>query len=52
MMKAHNSVDSESELVHTVVATATHEHDVTQAHALLYGEETDVFADAGNVGVA
>jgi IS5 family transposase len=38
--------------VHTVVATAAHEHDVTQAHALLHGEETDVFADAGYVGVA
>ena len=25
---------------------------VTQAHALLHGEETDVFADAGYVGVA
>lgn len=51
-MKAHIGVDAESGLVHTVVATAAHEHDVTQAHALLHGDETDVFADAGYVGVA
>ncbi len=51
-MKAHIGVDAESGPVHTVVATVAHEHDVTQAHALLHGEETDVFADAGYVGVA
>jgi IS5 family transposase len=51
-VKAHIGVDAESGLVHTVVATAAHEHDVTQAHALLHGDETDVFADAGYVGVA
>ena len=51
-MKAHIGVDAESGLVHTLVATAAHEHDVTQAHALLHGDETDVFADAGYVGVA
>ena len=51
-MKAHIGVDAESGLVHTVVATAANEHDVTQTHALLHGKETDVFADAGYVGVA
>jgi IS5 family transposase len=51
-MKAHIGVDAESGLVHTVVATAANEHDVTQTHALLHGDETDVFADAGYVGVA
>ena len=51
-MKAHIGVDAESGLVHTVVATAANEHDVTQAHTLLHGDETDVFADAGYVGVA
>ena len=50
-MKAHIGVDAESGLVHTVVATAANEHDVTKAHALLHGKETDVFADAGYVGV-
>lgn len=51
-MKAHIGVDADSGLVHTVVATAANEHDVTQAHALLHGQETEVFADAGYVGVA
>ena len=51
-MKVHIGVVAESGLVHTVVATPAHEHDVSQAHALLPCEETDVFADAGYVGVA
>lgn len=51
-MKAHIGVDAESGLVHTVVATAAQAHDVTQAHALFHGDETDVFADAGYVGAA
>jgi IS5 family transposase len=38
-------------LVHTLVGTAANVNDVTQAHALLHGEETDVFADAGYRGV-
>jgi IS5 family transposase len=50
-MKAHIGVDAESGLVHTVVGTAANAHDITQAHALLHGEETDVFADAGYRGV-
>jgi len=44
-------VDAESGLMHTVVGTAANVSDVTQAHALLHGEETDVFADAGYRGV-
>jgi IS5 family transposase len=31
----------------TVVGTSANVNDVTQAHALLHGQETDVFADAG-----
>ena len=50
-MKAHIGVDAESGLVHTVIGTAAHVGDVTQAHALLHGEETTVFADAGYQGV-
>jgi transposase, IS5 family len=46
-MKAHIGVDADSGLVHTVVGTAANVNDVTQAHALVHGEETDVFADAG-----
>ena len=34
-----------------MVGTAANVNDVTQAHALVHGEETDVFADAGYQGV-
>jgi len=50
-MKAHIGVDADSGLVHTVVGTAANVNDVTQAHALVHGEEVDVFADAGYQGV-
>ncbi len=50
-MKAHAGVDADSGLVHSVATTAAHAHDVTLAHALLHGEETDVFADSGYRGV-
>jgi IS5 family transposase len=50
-MKAHIGVDAESGLVHTVTTTAANAHDVTQAHALLHGEEEVVFADSGYRGV-
>ena len=49
-MKAHIGVDAESGLVHTVIGTAANVNDVTQGHALLHGEEADVFADAGYQG--
>lgn len=50
-MKAHIGVDANSGLVHTVVGTAANVSDITQAQALLHGEETDVFGDAGYQGV-
>ena len=50
-MKAHIGVDADSGLVHTVVGTAANVNDVTQASALVHGEERDVFADAGYQGV-
>jgi IS5 family transposase len=50
-MKAHIGVDAESGLVHTVVGTAANVNDVTQAGALLHGEETAAFGDAGYRGV-
>ena len=49
-MKAHIGVDAESGLVHTVVGTAANVNDVTQAGALLHGQETSAFGDAGNWG--
>ncbi len=51
-MKAHIGVDADSGLVHTVIGTAANVNDVTQAGALVHGEEADVFADAGYQGVA
>lgn len=50
-MKAHIGVDAHTGLVHTLVGTAANVHDVTQAQNLLHGDETDVFGDAGYVGV-
>jgi len=50
-MKAHIGVDADSGLVHTVVGTAGHVSDVTQASQLLHGQESEVFTDAGYQGV-
>jgi len=49
-MKAHIGADAESGLVHTVKGTAANVSDVVEANALLHGEETDTFADAGYQG--
>jgi IS5 family transposase len=49
-MKAHIGVDAESGLVHTVTGTAANVNDVVEANALLHGDESDVFADAGYQG--
>ncbi len=50
-MKAHIGVDAESGLVHSLVSTAANVNDVTQAGALLHGQEADAFGDAGYRGV-
>ena len=50
-MKAHIGVDADSGLVHTVIGTAANVNDVTQAGALVHGQESDVFADSGYRGV-
>ncbi len=50
-MKAHIGVDADSGLVHTVRGTAGHVSDVVEANALLHGEETEGFGDAGYQGV-
>jgi transposase, IS5 family len=49
-MKAHIGADVASGVVHTVVGTAANQADITQAAALLHGQESDVFADAGYTG--
>ena len=49
-MKAHIGVDAESGLVHTVRGTTGSANDVTEANALLHGDETEAFGDAGYHG--
>jgi IS5 family transposase len=50
-MKAHIGVDAESGLVHTVRGTSGNVNDVVEANALLHGEESEAFGDAGYQGV-
>ena len=50
-MKAHVGADADSGLVQSVTTTAANARDITQAHVLLRGEETDAFADSGYQGV-
>ena len=50
-MKAHIGVDSESGLTHGLATTAANGSDVTHAHLLLHGGETDAWGDAGYQGV-
>lgn len=50
-MKAPIGVDADSGLVPAVVGTAANVNDVTQAHHLVHGDESEVFADAGYQGV-
>ena len=49
-MRAHIGVGSDSGFAHSVIGTAANVNDGTQAHGLLRGEETVVFADAGYQG--
>jgi len=50
-MKAHLGVDAQSGLGHTVTGTAANVADLAQTHALWHGEEKDVDAHAGYLGV-
>jgi transposase, IS5 family len=50
-MKAHIGADRDSKLVHTVAVTAANVADVTQTAELLHGQEKQVHADAGYIGV-
>jgi IS5 family transposase len=49
-MKAHIGVDAQSGLVHRVSGTAANVADIAQTHALLHGQEKEVYADAGYLG--
>jgi len=50
-LKAHIGVDAKSGLVHRVSGTAANVADIAQTHALLHGQEKEVYADAGYLGV-
>ncbi len=50
-MKAHLGADRDSQRVHTVVGTAAKVADLTKTAELLHGQETQVHADAGSIGV-
>jgi IS5 family transposase len=50
-METHVGVDAESGLARTVIGTAANVHDINAAEALLHGQETDVYADAGYQGI-
>jgi IS5 family transposase len=49
--KAHIGVDAESDMVYTATIIAANAHDITQAYALLQGEEEMVFVDSVYRGV-
>jgi IS5 family transposase len=49
-MKAHVGVDSQSKLIHSVVATSANVHDSRMLPALLHGNETRVWGDAAYAG--
>ena len=50
-MKAHIGVDADTGIVHSLSTTAANAHDVTEAHNLLHGGETQVWCDAGYQGI-
>jgi len=50
-LKAHIGTDAKSGLVHSVHVTAANESDVAHAHEVLHGQESEVFADAGYLGL-
>ena len=50
-MKVHIGVDAETGVVHSVATTPANVNDVTEAHRLLHGGESQVWGDAGYQGV-
>ena len=50
-MKAHIGVDAATGIVHSVATTAANVADITQVPQLLHGGETQVWGDAGYLGV-
>ena len=50
-MKVHIGVDAETGVVHSVTTTPANVHDVRETPRLLHGGETQVWGDAGYLGV-
>lgn len=50
-MKTHIGVDAGTGYIHTVVATAANEHDITQAYKLLRDDDEFANGDAGYLGI-
>jgi IS5 family transposase len=50
-MKMHIGVDDALGVIHSIETTAANEHDITQAHRLLHGNESRVWGDAGYLGI-
>ena len=50
-MKLHTGTDARTGLVHSLSTTAANSSDVTEAHRLLHGGETEAYGDAGYQGV-
>ena len=50
-MKAHNGVDGESGLVHTIRGISGHVSDIAELNTLLHGQQSVVFGDAGYQGI-
>ena len=46
-MKVHIGVDAQTGVVHSVSTTPANVNDVTEAHRLLHGGESQVWGDAG-----
>ena len=51
-MKAHIGADTQTKLIHSVVASAANVHDSVALPELLYGEETRVYGDKAYAGQA
>lgn len=50
-MKSHIGVDKDSGFIHTIETTPANIHDISVADKLLHGEEKELYADAGYIGV-
>jgi IS5 family transposase len=50
-MKMHIGVDDTNGTIHSIETTPANEHDITQMHQLLHGDEERVWGDAGYKGI-